>query len=201
MDKATLEEEARQILREATESEAVGMDPRRNQTREDYRLCVDKVERLRSDPHTTESDLLAAIIDKNSARLAYQAARNPTPSDPSPLLVGVSTFFEEIGERGLAIVSLGGTAAVQEAVDRGRLDARSSEVDTAKVYLEGVLNGITFGGLNAFADSYSGAGKGLGTRLLDGLKAGGSSLIGLDDLKVLLDPQANAAEKTPRMRA
>jgi vancomycin resistance protein YoaR len=108
-DKSTLEEEYEQLVRSPR---GRGRDPRLEETREGYLKAVEEAERVLSDDKSTEADVMAALIAKNSARLAYQAARNPNPSDPGPFVAGASTFLEEAGSRALSLMSLGGFAAV-----------------------------------------------------------------------------------------
>jgi hypothetical protein len=191
-DKSTLEEEYEQRVRSPR---GRGRDPRLEETREGYLKAVEEAERVLSDDKSTEADVMAALIAKNSARLAYQAARNPNPSDPGPFVAGASTFLEEAGSRALSLMSLGGFAAVKKAMDSGRLDGRSGPLDVMKVYLRGVANGITLGGLDAFTTSYE-SGKGLTASLEAAFVASTGMLVGAEEMKILADPKASAWQKS-----
>ncbi|HSD26392.1 MAG TPA: hypothetical protein VLL75_03765, partial [Vicinamibacteria bacterium] len=166
-----------------------------------YAAALDRLQALH-DGGASDVDLRRAQMEVNLARMLFDEARNPrrTVSDPPPWAVGLGTFVEEFGKGALAVVSLGGTAAIQQALKTGRLDARSGFADAVQVYFEGVFNGITFGAAGTFADARAGQGRGLLGSSAAALVASLRNVSGYDDVKtIFLDPHANAYDKAQAM--
>ncbi len=166
-----------------------------------YAAALDRLQAL-NDGGASNVDLRKAQMEVNLARTLFDAARNPhrTASDPPPWAVGLGTFVEEFGKGALAIVSFGGTAAMEQAYKTGRLDARSGIADGLQIYLEGIFNGITFGGADAFADARAGQGRGLLGSSAAALAASLRNVSGYDDVKTIFtDPHANAYDKAQAM--
>jgi hypothetical protein len=166
-----------------------------------YQAALDRLQAL-CDGGASDVDLRRTQMDVNLARMLFDEARNPrrTASDPPPWAVGLGTFVEEFGKGGLAVVSLGGTAAIEQALKTGRLDARSGFADAVQVYFEGVFNGITFGAAGAFADARAGQGRSLLGSSASALVASLRNVSGYDDVKtIFLDPHANAYDKAQAM--
>jgi hypothetical protein len=195
------EEDARLIQLLAVSQGHYRESPSEVETREAYSQSVGRVSALIDDPMTTEAGLIAAILEKNIALMAFRQARSPNPRQVTPFEVGVDAFFTEVGRRGLALVSLGGTVGIERAQEAGRFNAQSSPWDYATAYMEGVINGITFGAADAFVESYAGENKGAWMSAFDGLRRGGSSLVGLDEVSILADPKANEWQKAEAFAA
>ncbi len=166
-----------------------------------YAAALDRLQAL-GDGGASDVELRQGQMEVNLARIVFDEAMNPrrTASDPPPWAVGLGTFVEEFGKGALAVASLGGTAAMQQAYETGRLDGRSGVADGLQVYLEGVFNGVTFGAGDAFVDARAGQGRNVlgssGTALLASLR----NVSGYDDLKtIFIDPHANAYDKAQAM--
>jgi hypothetical protein len=147
------------------------------------------------DPTSSEADLTKARLDQRLTGLAFDRARSPRPSDPDPVLAGLSGFLDEAGSRAFALVTLGGSVGIDRAKSEGRINAQSGPEEVFQAYLEGVFNGITFGGAEAFVNARAGEGKGLGASLAEGFKQLGSSAIALEELAILADPKKSSWEK------
>jgi hypothetical protein len=166
-----------------------------------YSAALDRLQALR-EGGASDVDLRKAQMEANLARMLFDEARNPrrTASDPPPWAVGLGTFVEEFGKGALAVVSLGGTAAIAQALETGRLDGRSGFTDAVQIYFEGVFEGITFGAAGAYADARAGQGRSLLGSSASALAASLKNVSGYDDVKTIFaDPHANAYDKAQAM--
>ena len=195
-DRARIEddlEHAQQLFRAS--SGWLPEDSDKINTRDAFRSASDRLAAVLDDPASSEAELTQARLDQHLARLAFDQARSPKRSDPDPLMAGLSGFLDEAGSRAFALVTLGGSVGIDRAMKEGRINARSGPLDVFQAYLEGVFNGITFGGADAFVNARAGEGKGLGASLAAGFQQLGSSAIALEELAILADPKRSSWEK------
>jgi len=108
-----------------------------------------------------------------------------------------STFAQEFsvrtGETAANVLTVGGYGGVKRAYAEGRITATDS-FSGVKAYAEGMFNTFTLGAGERAVGAYA-EGKGAGGIALEATKGVGETLLPINEVKTLVDPDKNVWEK------
>ena len=102
-------------------------------------------------------------------------------------------FSVRTGETAANIATLGGYGGVKKAYNEGRVTS-TDFWSAGRAYAEGVYSTVTLGGGERAVDAYA-EGKGAGGIALEATKGVGETLLPINEVKTLADPDKNAWEK------